>query len=128
MPMRTESGALPPAVMIGTSRRLRWISAAQTTASSACAKAAMKESPFVFTSNPRCAPRSPRIRSLWGSRICSRYRRSPPFSPCAATRASRNAVEPTMSVNINVTVPVGGSIAFAPGLGVTHSRTFLPIA
>jgi hypothetical protein len=28
----------------------------------------------------------------------------------SATNASRNAVEPTMSVNINVIVPVGGSI------------------
>ncbi|HEX9457686.1 MAG TPA: hypothetical protein VGA84_01000 [Thermoanaerobaculia bacterium] len=53
-----------------------------------------------------------------------------PSSPCSATMASRSAVEPTMSVKITVTVPLGESVRAdvlsIVTLGVTRGGVSLP--
>ena len=80
-------------------RSAAWISSAAASPSPARPNATAKPSPPVENTNPRCASRVRRtISSCWASAI-----------RIASGRSSHSRVEPSMSVNRNVTVPVGRS-------------------
>src|SRR5919106_498539 len=108
MPMRTRMG---PSGGHWCAATRRWASAAAATASAAEANTAKKASPSVRTSTPPWSRMAPR-RMPWCSARTPGHR-----SP----RVRASLVDPSMSVNTNVTVPVGSSVMQCSSSGIVTS-------
>ena len=102
----------PIRTRIGPSASARWPSDAAATASDARAKATKNASPCVSTSTPSCSANAAR----------SRRRCSCSASPYSSPSSCSSRVEPSTSVNNNVTTPVGRSRTIAHDHGATPLR------
>ena len=101
--MRTRMGRRPGHDSAATAT---WTSAAAATADAALSNTANNPSPRFSTSTPPCASNAARSSSLCRSRA------SPSTAP--PPNSFRRMVEPSMSVNRNVTVPPGSSVMKNP--------------